>query len=114
MSGSLLQINDPTVTAIATPVNHVHPNVMRLNMQPSIVQWVLHAAVGCMPVAQAWFRSSFPEWILPPRLVLKTMKKGWDEEFDNEKATYAKRRSLQGVVIPNLFGELRYGNTNHF
>jgi len=100
-----------TLTAIATPVNNVHPNVIRLNMQPSIVQSVLRAVIGCMPsAAQVWFRSSFPEWTLPPRLVLKKMKKGWDDEFDTEKATYAKLHSLQGVIIPKLFGELRYGN----
>lgn len=28
-----------------------------------------------------------------------------------ERATYAKLGSLQGIVIPKLFGELRYDNT---
>ena len=42
--------------------------------------------------------------------MLKKCKEGWDEEFDAEKANYAKLRPLQGVVIPRLFGELTYDN----
>jgi hypothetical protein len=39
---------------------------------------------------------------------LKKQKKGWDEEFDTEKATYKKLKHLQGRVIPELFGQVVY------
>jgi hypothetical protein len=62
---------------------------------------------------QAWFKfgSLFPEWTLPTRLILKRQKKNWEDEFEAEKAAYAKLRSLQGTVVPILFGELRDDNT---
>ncbi len=60
---------------------------------------------------QAWFESSFPEWTLPPQLILKKQKKNWEEEFEAEKAVYAKLRPLQGTVVPKLFGEVQYDNT---
>jgi hypothetical protein len=53
----------------------------------------------------------FPEWNLPAQLILKRQKEGWEEEFETEKAAYAKMQPLQGVVIPRCFGELRYDNT---
>ncbi|KAK4241748.1 hypothetical protein C8A03DRAFT_12019 [Achaetomium macrosporum] len=99
------------LTAAATPVNDVHSNVLRLQLQASFLQSVLHTALGYLPCAiQAWFESSFPEWTLPPRLILKKQK-NWEEEFEAEKAAYTKLRPLQGTVVPRLFGELQYDNT---
>lgn len=58
-----------------------------------------------------WFETRFPEWNLPSRLVLKKYKEGWDEEFDQEKATYESVKPLQGIVLPHYYGELRYEGT---
>ncbi|KAK5662930.1 hypothetical protein OQA88_6342 [Cercophora sp. LCS_1] len=100
------------LTAAATPVNDVHANVLRLQLQASFLQSVLQTVLGYLPCAiQTWFESSFPEWTLPPQLILKKQKKNWEEEFEAEKAAYAKLRPLQGTVVPKLFGELRYDNT---
>lgn len=41
-------------------------------------------------------------------MVLKAQKIPWYDEFDLEKATYARLRPLQGTVIPELFGEVSY------
>lgn len=96
----------------ATLADDVHQNVLRLQVQPSVAQSVIQAVVGCLPSAiRTWFESSLPEWTLPSRLILKKHKEGWDDEFEMEKATYTKLRSLQGIVISRLFGELRYDNT---
>jgi len=54
------------------------------------------------------FASSFPEWVLPNRIVLKRQKKGWDEEFDDEIVNYEKFKPLQGVVIPVCYGQTEY------
>ncbi|KAK3934945.1 hypothetical protein QBC46DRAFT_424450 [Diplogelasinospora grovesii] len=78
----------------------VHQNVLRLHVQPCIVQRFIQVLVGSLPSRiRAWFDSSFPEWNLPSRV-----------KFEMEKATYAKLRPLQGIVIPKFFGELRYDN----
>ncbi|KAK3689466.1 hypothetical protein B0T22DRAFT_172643 [Podospora appendiculata] len=100
------------LTAAATPVNDVHANVLRLQLQARFLQSVLQMVLGYLPCAmQAWFESWFPEWTLPPRLILKQQKKNWDDEVEAEKAAYAKLRPLQGTVIPRLFGELQYDKT---
>ncbi|KAL2758161.1 hypothetical protein ACRALDRAFT_1074870 [Sodiomyces alcalophilus JCM 7366] len=99
------------IYATASPADSVHQNVLRLYIQPSLVQQLIESLVNVLPSpAQIWLESCFPEWTLPPRLVLKQQKEGWDEEFEMEKATYTKLRSLQDVVIPRCFGELKYEN----
>ncbi|KAK3363174.1 hypothetical protein B0T25DRAFT_587189 [Lasiosphaeria hispida] len=81
----------------------------RLHLQPSKTQAIIPGLMSCLPhPIRIWLGSWFPEWNLPPRTVLKKRKEGWDEEFNAEKANYAKLRPLQGVVIPRLFGELVY------
>lgn len=41
-------------------------------------------------------------------MVLKAQKIPWYDQFDLEKATYARLRPLQGTVIPQLLGEVSY------
>ncbi|KAL2190507.1 hypothetical protein L209DRAFT_184802 [Thermothelomyces heterothallicus CBS 203.75] len=101
------------IHATATPADGVHRHVLRLHVQPSLVQQIIQALVNVLlpRAAQVWFQSCFPEWALPGQLVLKKQKDGWDEEFETEKATYAKLAPLQDVVIPRCFGQLRYKGT---
>ena len=49
----------------------------------------------------------WPGYFLPNHLVLKKQKPGWEEEFEHEKAMYARLRSLQGHVIPIYYGEVQ-------
>ncbi|KXX77149.1 hypothetical protein MMYC01_207561 [Madurella mycetomatis] len=108
----LLRRNTAGKDNFATPVDDVHQNVFHLQVQSSITQSVFQALLGYLPSAiRTWFESSFPEWTIPSQLILKKQKEGWDEEFEMEKATYAKLRSFQGIVIPKLFGEVRCDNT---
>ena len=37
---------------------------------------------------------------------MKRQKRGWDEEFDTEKAVYEKLKCLQGLVIPVCYGQV--------
>ncbi len=72
-----------------------------------MIQRVFGRLINLLPSpARARLESWFPEWSLPSRLVLKKQKDVWDEEFETEKAAYAKLRPLQGVVIPRYFVEL--------
>lgn len=98
--------------ATAFLVNDVRSNVVRLQLQASFLQSILQTVLGYLPrTIHAWFESWFPEWTLPPHLILKKQKKNWGYEFEAEKAAYAKLRPLQGTVVPKLFGELEYDDT---
>ncbi|KAJ5345442.1 hypothetical protein N7452_003446 [Penicillium brevicompactum] len=42
---------------------------------------------------------------LPAVVIVKGMKEGWHDEFEEEKKNYERFKSLQGLVIPVFFGE---------
>ena len=42
---------------------------------------------------------------LPTVVIVKKMKDGWHDEFEQEKEAYERLKSLQGSVIPTFFGE---------
>lgn len=42
---------------------------------------------------------------LPTVVIIKKMKDGWHDEFEQEKEAYERLKSLQGSVIPTFFGE---------
>jgi predicted Ser/Thr protein kinase len=56
-------------------------------------------------------KDSYPEWFLPARIVLKRQKRGWEEEFDNEKAIYQALAPIQGKVVPVCYGEAQCSET---
>ncbi|OAA50270.1 Protein kinase-like domain protein [Metarhizium rileyi] len=49
-----------------------------------------------------------PGYFLPEQVILKSLKPGWDDEFENEKAMYTRLASLQGRLIPTFLGEAQY------
>ena len=64
--------------------------------------WPLHL----LPVSlRNMLVTRWPEWFLPPKIVLKRQKAGWDEEFDNEKTIYQRLSPLQGTVVSVCYGE---------
>ncbi|QUC23419.1 uncharacterized protein UV8b_07660 [Ustilaginoidea virens] len=96
------------IYATAT-INYDYPNVLRLQVQSSIIDRIMDRLLGHLPTS--WrdrVSRFFPEWSLPSRLVLKVCKENWDEEFKIEKSTYKALESLQGSRIPNFYGELKY------
>lgn len=52
-----------------------------------------------------------PQFYLPNRVILKTLKSNWDEEFANEKAMYMRLKSLQGHIIPRFLGDAEFNNS---
>jgi len=75
------------------------------------LQQFIRALFGFLPfLLRTWLDSIFPEWNLPSCVIVKKQKQDWEEEFDLEKANYARLRPLQGTVIPELFAELGYDN----
>lgn len=45
---------------------------------------------------------------LPPIVILKKQKPGWEDQFNTEKKAYDVLSCLQGTVIPILYGETMY------
>lgn len=104
-----LRLGTRRFSAIATCADEERPTILHLELQPSTGQWIAQKLAGFLPrVLRACLFSLFPEWNLPPRMVLKAQKVPWYDQFDLEKATYARLRPLQGTVIPQLLGEVSY------
>lgn len=55
-----------------------------------------------------WIQTHWPEWFLPPIVILKKQKDGWKEEFSKEKQAYDLLKPIQGTVIPYFYGEAVY------
>lgn len=84
----------------------IHHNVLHLQILPNATDRLFAWIAGVLPPPlSALVKSWFPEWFLPPRIVLKSQKRGWDEEFENEKAIYQTLSSIQGHIVPVCYGE---------
>ncbi|CAH0046088.1 unnamed protein product [Clonostachys solani] len=101
-----------TIQATGAASDHAHPNVLRLQIHRTLLErfiqslfWIISRADG------VWLRNRFPEWFLPERIVLKSQKNNWEEEFDQEVAAYNKLHRLQGITIPQLYGLIDYNHT---
>ncbi|KAK4107106.1 hypothetical protein N656DRAFT_720766 [Canariomyces notabilis] len=55
-----------------------------------------------------WARAHWPEWFLPPTVILKKRKTGWEAEFETEKQAYDVLKPIQGTIVPHFYGEAVY------
>lgn len=109
MLGQHFRFRTRHITAIGQAADNYHPNVRRLKIQPSLLDQVVKTILYLFPkFAQAYLQRWFPEWYLPSAIVLKSQKPDWEEEFDNELASYRTLQSLQGTVIPRHFGVVQF------
>ncbi|KAK4642584.1 hypothetical protein QC761_0086030 [Podospora bellae-mahoneyi] len=75
--------------------------VYRLELkQPLFLPLIQFFATYCPRI-----RIYYPGWFLPPIIILKKRKVGWEDEFEREKQVYEVLKPLQGTVIPYLYGE---------
>ncbi|KAI7765006.1 hypothetical protein LZL87_005719 [Fusarium oxysporum] len=100
-----------TITATGAPSDDEHPNVLRLRLMKTFLDralqslfWVISGASG------PWLQNKFPEWFLSERIVLKSQKPNWEEEFDKELEAYHKLQPIQGIFIPRFYGMIQYNN----
>ncbi|EGX97231.1 Protein kinase-like domain [Cordyceps militaris CM01] len=102
------------LSATAAQLSDLHPHVLGLQLRPSAVANLIASAVGLLPPrVQGWIRALFPEWFLPDCVVMKMRKSGeceeiLDEHFDAELKAYRLMRPIQGLIIPQFFGSVRY------
>lgn len=87
-------------------IDREYPNVLRLSIPCSSFDRTVISLLNRLPLAvKALAQSVVPYYFLPSRIVIKTLKPDWDDEFNNEKHMYERLQPLQGILIPQFFGE---------
>ncbi|KPM42285.1 hypothetical protein AK830_g4282 [Neonectria ditissima] len=100
------------VSATGKANDSKHLNVVHLSILRSPFERTLLALILRLPIfLQTLIATIFPGLFLPHRVVLKKVKPGWLEEFENEKLMYERLQSLQGRVIPKFYGEAQFEGT---
>jgi len=73
-----------------------------------ITQPLFFTLIQPIGVLCPWIKARWPEWFLPPTIILKKQKDGWDDEFSTGKRVYELPRPIQGTIIPYFYGEVTY------
>ncbi|KAK7432977.1 hypothetical protein QQZ08_000448 [Neonectria magnoliae] len=104
------------VSATGAFLDSNHPNVLRLRIHQSSAQHAIDLVMDLLPqYICSYIEYVFPEWFLPADLILKKERDskaseyGDPEELMNmEVKAYKKPKSLQGIVVPNYYGQVRF------
>ncbi|KAI1052607.1 hypothetical protein LB507_009855 [Fusarium sp. FIESC RH6] len=100
-----------TIKAVGAPPEYDHKNVLRLKIRRNIWDRLVQSLFSIVSrFTGSLLPGKFPEWFLPDRIVLKSEKDDWQEEFDNEIVAYNRLRPLQGDTIPRFYGCTSYNN----
>ncbi|KAJ5191312.1 uncharacterized protein N7498_010297 [Penicillium cinerascens] len=62
-----------------------------------------HPTVHRLRLLPGSFRHNIPPSVIT--IIIKQQKDGWEKEFEVEKGAYEKLDELQGIVIPELYGQ---------
>ncbi|KAK3337725.1 hypothetical protein B0T19DRAFT_81356 [Cercophora scortea] len=94
------------VFATGSLLDHIHTHVLfQLCLKPSPTARAVGAVVSLLPqTLQTWVKMQWPEWFLPPNLVLKIRNEECDDDFETETHMYARLWKMQGVVLPICYG----------
>ncbi len=85
------------------PLNH--PHVLHVVLVRGVWTRIFLKLISLLPLAiQHFARTTWPVYFLPDVVVVKKLKAGWDDEFQNEQNMYKKLAPLQGRVIPIFYG----------
>ena len=80
--------------------------MLRLRIHHSLFDTAVGWVASLLPVfVRERIETFLPCPFLPPTIIIKKLKPTWDAEFDDEKGIYKKLASIQGRVIPVLYGE---------
>ncbi|KAH6962409.1 hypothetical protein BKA56DRAFT_636733 [Ilyonectria sp. MPI-CAGE-AT-0026] len=88
-------------------LNVVHLSIIRMPFERMLIVLILWLPIFLQTIIATVFPGLFP----PDRVVLKKVKPGWLEEFENQKHIYERLQSLQGRVIPYFYGEAQFEGT---
>lgn len=96
-----------SISGIGNAVDDEHPHVIRLTVDRGKYERALIALLDRTPsLVKNTIRYFWPGLFLPPRIIIKKKKKGWEEEFETERAAYAKLKPAQGYLVPVFCGEV--------
>ncbi|PQE16003.1 kinase-like domain protein [Rutstroemia sp. NJR-2017a WRK4] len=105
----------------ATSSDRLDPNrmVYRLKIQKPTIFGYIPIAIVCSMVGYLVdtfpsIKTRYPEWFLPPTVIVKIRKQDWNKEFEMEKRIYHHLKPLQGTVIPLFYGEAIYDQSPAF
>ncbi|CAG7564247.1 unnamed protein product [Fusarium equiseti] len=98
------------IQAAGSTADNYHPNVLLLKIEPSVFQNAVQFLFRVLLWTGLWVEKKLPEWFLRDRIVLKTQKPDWEEEFDNGLLAYHKLQSVQGITVPKLYGMVQHDN----
>ncbi|KAM0664898.1 hypothetical protein ACQRIU_006282 [Beauveria bassiana] len=93
--------------AWAERVDRVHDNVQYITLiRSKFMKWVA-ASLSHLPgfLLGPLQQLLPPQFYLPGRLVLKSRKPDWDDEFANERVMYKRLAPLQGRIMPYFLGD---------
>ncbi|RFN53938.1 hypothetical protein FIE12Z_1685 [Fusarium flagelliforme] len=99
------------IQAAGFTADNCHPNLLLLRIQSSVFHNAVQFLFQVLSWTGLWVENKFPEWFLPDRIVLKTQKPDWEEEFGNELLAYHKLQSVQGITVPKLYGMVQHDYT---
>ncbi|KAF5620250.1 hypothetical protein F52700_11571 [Fusarium sp. NRRL 52700] len=114
------QFGTRSIATRGEPADHCHPNVLCLQIQHTLFDKVIKYLFGILSFLfhflsqeiDAKLQHKFPEWFLPDKIILKSQKPNWEEEFDKELEAYHKLQRLQGTVIPRFHGTIQFNNVS--
>ncbi|KAH8813140.1 hypothetical protein F5884DRAFT_325654 [Xylogone sp. PMI_703] len=93
-----------TLHATAKPIHAIYQHVFRVELhQDSWSKFVNNLTSRQSQLTEPYLLGHYSS---PYRLIIKTQKKGAEEEFNNEKAMYQAMQSLQGLYLPVYYGEI--------
>ncbi|CAG7558851.1 unnamed protein product [Fusarium equiseti] len=100
-----------TIKAAGAPPSYIHDNVLRLKIRHNFYDRLVQSLFSIVSRSTgSLLPNKFPEWFLPDKIVLKSEKDDWEEEFDNEIVAYSKLRPIQGDTIPRFYDCTSYNN----
>lgn len=79
--------------------DYSYPNVLQLSINRSPFGHALAFLASRLPrFLQRTISFIWPSLLLPDRIVVKKLKRDWDEEFENERNVYKRLKALKATL----------------
>ncbi|KIV98503.1 uncharacterized protein PV09_09691 [Verruconis gallopava] len=105
-----LRYQGTSIIAECTPLECENHNTFHLTLRRNALDHAIYLALSHLTWLKRLIGGVRPVWLLPPQLILKKKKDGWESEFEHEIAQYIEHENLQGRVLPIYYGRGSYDN----
>lgn len=87
-------------------------HVRHLRLHNSSWRTALSCCISRFPLRlRSFLWNRWPKLFLPPSVLIKLRKPGWETDFENEISIYEHLKPIQGRAVPILYGAVDYGGT---